>query len=61
MVIVGLAEGTLWAEVFVGVLGLGDDLPLRPLLENLAQPLAHQRVVVPDQDSQLSQVIPPRL
>ncbi len=35
---------------------LGNDLPVRLLLENLSQALSHERVVVAQKDSQLAHV-----
>ena len=41
------------------VAGLRDDLPVGLLFENLADALAHQRVVVAEHDSQFSHVPSP--
>ena len=41
------------------VAGLGDDFPVALLLEDLPQPLPHERVIVAEHDPQLSQRAPP--
>jgi hypothetical protein len=42
------------ADGVAAVAGLGDDFPFGSLFENLAQPLAHQRVIVAEQNPQLT-------
>src|SRR5262245_62560200 len=45
-------------DSLTAVAGLGDDFPPGLLLENLAEPLTHQRVIVTDEDTQPTHVRP---